>query len=111
MSSEKQIYLASLIERTNLTKPGSGKITKHLVLKVPEELTYEVGDSLAVYPENDSAEVEALMNFFDDALIQDPRSKEWRTLKGHLTAHAHILELTRGFLKLASERLPDLTVP
>lgn len=111
MSSEKQIYLASLIERTNLTKPGSGKITKHLVLKVPEELTYEVGDSLAVYPENDSAEVEALMNFFDDALIQDPRSKEWRTLSGHLTAHAHILELTRGFLKLASERLLDLKVP
>lgn len=59
---KKPSFVASLIERTRLTKPPSLKETWHLVLHSKEHpLSYEVGDSLAIYPENCPYQVEQFM--------------------------------------------------
>lgn len=56
---------ATLIERSLLTKNGSTKEVWHLVLQIDSpHFAYEVGDSLAVFAENEKEEVEALLSAF-----------------------------------------------
>lgn len=53
--SKQNPFKASVKERYSLCKPGSGKNTQHLVLDLKDsQITYEVGDSVGIYPQYDS---------------------------------------------------------
>lgn len=63
---KKHSFTASLIERQRLTKSHSSKAVWHLSFEVPDEaFSYETGDSLAVWAENELQELEAICSFFD----------------------------------------------
>ena len=48
-------YLASIKERYTLSKPGSQKRTQHLIIDLRGSgITYQVGDSMGVFPRHDS---------------------------------------------------------
>ncbi|GAB4273353.1 MAG: hypothetical protein Tsb0018_05280 [Opitutales bacterium] len=56
-------FMASLVERRALSKPGSLKNTQHVVVSFAGSgLTYTCGDSLGVWPENDPELVTLLIN-------------------------------------------------
>src|SRR5689334_15945269 len=63
----KNPYLAELVRHQSLTKPGSGKDTRHFALNLAGSgITYTPGDSLAVFARNSPAlvdEVIALLGF------------------------------------------------
>lgn len=78
ISSPERELLATLIERVPLTKQGSTKEVWHVVLDVPSpHFSYEVGDSLAVFAENDPREIESLFHFF--SLAQESKKKDPKT--------------------------------
>jgi sulfite reductase (NADPH) flavoprotein alpha-component len=55
-------FLARLVERRRLSKPGSEKDTQHFVVDVSGSgLTYKCGDSLGIYAANDAAQVDAVI--------------------------------------------------
>lgn len=59
----KQLFRVPLIERYRLNKSGSDKETYHLVLDLSEtDITYEVGDCLAIIPPNSPEAIQALLD-------------------------------------------------
>ena len=60
--SRKNPFPARLTKTRRLTAPGSGKETLHFEVSLAGSgLTYEVGDSLGIFPSNDPAEVDAVL--------------------------------------------------
>lgn len=60
--SKDQPFPAVLVENRLLSKPGSAKETRHLVLSLGEgSLAYEAGDSIGVFPLNRPAEVAEIL--------------------------------------------------
>ncbi len=60
--SKDHPFLARLTERRRLSKPGSEKDTQHFVVDISGSgLTYKCGDSLGVFPTNDPAGVDAVL--------------------------------------------------
>ena len=60
--SKDRPFSARLIENRLLSKPGSAKETRHLVVSLGDSgLSYTVGDSLGVYPENRASEVTEIL--------------------------------------------------
>jgi sulfite reductase (NADPH) flavoprotein alpha-component len=60
--SKDHPFPARVTENRLLSKPGSGKETRHFVVNLAGSgLRYEVGDSLGVYPENRAADVTELL--------------------------------------------------
>ncbi|MEK4230394.1 assimilatory sulfite reductase (NADPH) flavoprotein subunit [Solibacillus sp. FSL H8-0538] len=60
--SRKNPFHAEVLEKINLNGRGSNKETNHLELSLEGSgLTFEPGDSLAIYPENDEKLVELLL--------------------------------------------------
>ena len=60
--SKDHPFLARLTERRRLSKPGSEKDTQHFVVDISGSgLTYKCGDSLGVFPTNDPAAVDAVL--------------------------------------------------
>ncbi len=60
-----EIAFASIKRRERITKEGSEKETYHLELDLSStNVSYSVGDCVAVYPHNDPALVEAILNHF-----------------------------------------------
>ncbi|MFZ5558469.1 MAG: sulfite reductase subunit alpha [Pseudomonadota bacterium] len=57
--------LAALADSTPLTAPDSGKCVHHVVLRLPEGLAYEPGDSLGVWAQNNPEEVEIILGWLD----------------------------------------------
>ena len=58
-------FKAEVLENLNLNGRGSNKETRHLELSLEGSgLTYEPGDSLGIYPENDPELVDLLLNEF-----------------------------------------------
>src|SRR5438128_1582634 len=91
-------------ERVRLTKQGSTKETFHVVLDTSKTpLTFKVGDSIAIYPQNDPMLVDHLiraMKAKGDEEIVDMRSKTVFSLREFLTVKANLSRLTSSFLKL-----------
>jgi sulfite reductase (NADPH) flavoprotein alpha-component len=57
---------ATMLSRTRLNKPGSGKETWHIELDLGESrLDYVVGDSFGIFPLNDPALVDAIIRAID----------------------------------------------
>ncbi|MCE2984093.1 MAG: sulfite reductase [Parachlamydia sp.] len=57
-------FYASIKERTPLSKAGSAKSTQHLVLDLRGSgLTYEVGDSIGVFPQHDRELIDRTLHY------------------------------------------------
>ncbi len=60
--SKDQPFLAKITENRLLSKPGSGKETRHVVIALGESgLRYKAGDSLGVFPSNRASEVDEIL--------------------------------------------------
>jgi len=77
--NRKNPFLAALIRHEELTKPGSGKETRHFVLGLAESgLKYTPGDSLAVLARNPAGLVEeilGLLGFAGETPVKDPKGQ------------------------------------
>ena len=70
---ELEIVEAEITEKINLNSSRSDKETIHLELALPAGFAYQPGDSLDVYPENDPAYVDELLQasgISDDAALR-----------------------------------------
>ncbi len=100
-------FKAEVLENLNLNGHGSNKETRHLELSLEGSgLTYEPGDSLGIYPENDPELVDLLLNEFKwDASENVTVNKEGETrpLREALISNFEITVLTKPLLKQAAE--------
>ena len=113
-------FKAEVLENINLNGRGSNKETRHLELSLEGSgLTFEPGDTLGVYPENDPALVEALigeMKWDPEEKVTVNKQGEVRSLKDALTSYFEITVLTKPLLGQvaeisASEELLELVSP
>ncbi|MFP7731825.1 assimilatory sulfite reductase (NADPH) flavoprotein subunit [Priestia aryabhattai] len=100
-------FKAEVLENLNLNGRGSNKETRHLELSLEGSgLTFEPGDSLGIYPENDPELVDLLLNEFKwDASESVTINKEGETrpLREALISNFEITVLTKPLLKQAAE--------
>ncbi|XJZ27552.1 assimilatory sulfite reductase (NADPH) flavoprotein subunit [Bacillota bacterium Lsc_1132] len=117
--SRSNPFKAEVLENLNLNGRGSNKETRHIELSLEGSgLTYEPGDALGIYPENDPELVEGLLK----ELKWDPEEKvtvkqgDVRPLKDALTSYYEITVLTKPLLEkagslTANEKLQELLSP
>lgn len=112
MASEQQYnktnpFISSIKERYNLCLPGSQKRTCHVVLDLSASgITYKVGDSVGVFPENDPFLVQKtiqVMKASDQVIIVDRNGHRY-SLHDFLSKKASIAEFSRKFLSEVSSR-------
>ncbi|MCY8198343.1 assimilatory sulfite reductase (NADPH) flavoprotein subunit [Bacillus subtilis] len=113
-------FRAEVLENLNLNGRGSNKETRHVELSLEGSgLTYEPGDSLGVYPENDPELVELLlkeMNWDPEEIVTLNKQGDVRPLKEALISHYEITVLTKPLLEQAaqltgSDQLRELLAP
>ncbi|MBT2625401.1 assimilatory sulfite reductase (NADPH) flavoprotein subunit [Bacillus sp. ISL-32] len=100
-------FRAEVLENINLNGRGSNKETRHIELSLEGSgLTYEPGDSLGVYPENDPALVDMLleeMNWGPEEVVTVNKQGDVRPLKEALISHFEITVLTKPLLQQAAQ--------
>lgn len=100
-------FRAEVLENLNLNGRGSNKETRHVELSLEGSgLTYEPGDSLGVYPENDPELVELLlkeMNCDPEEIVTLNKQGDVRPLKEALISHYEITVLTKPLLEQAAQ--------
>lgn len=115
--SKSNPFQAEVLENINLNGQGSNKETRHLEIDLEGSgLTYEPGDSLGIYPQNEPSLVDALiteMNWDPEKSVSVNKQGEVRALREALLTHFEITVLTKPLLeKLApftsNESLADL---
>lgn len=111
-------FKAEVLENLNLNGRGSNKETRHVELSLEGSgLTYEPGDSLGVYPENDPELVELVLETTKwDGNQTVTVNKEEITLKEALSKKLEITVLTKPLIEKAAqlssnEELKALVVP
>src|SRR5437867_3029270 len=106
----KNPFPASLLRHERLTKPGSGKDTRHFIVSLAGSgLTYTPGDSLGVFARNPPAlvdEVVALAGFDPNSAVKDPRGQP-ATLRQSLLQDYALNRANRKILAGLSERIPQ----
>ncbi|WP_332628671.1 assimilatory sulfite reductase (NADPH) flavoprotein subunit [Halalkalibacter flavus] len=104
-------FRAEVLENINLNGRGSNKETRHLELSLEGSgLTFEPGDSLGVYPENDPTLVDRLINELNlnpTEEVQINKQGESRSVKEALTTNFEITVLTKALLEKASAFLKN----
>ncbi|MGG7621706.1 assimilatory sulfite reductase (NADPH) flavoprotein subunit [Bacillus coreaensis] len=113
VASEESLYSrtnpfrAEVLENLNLNGRGSNKETRHLELSLEGSgLTYEPGDSLGIYPENDPELVEQIladMNWNADEKVTVNKQGEVKTLKDALFTNFEITVLTKPLMEQAAK--------
>ncbi|KON87733.1 sulfite reductase [NADPH] flavoprotein alpha-component [Sporosarcina globispora] len=102
--SRSNPFRAEVLENINLNGRGSNKETRHLELSLEGSgLTYQPGDSLGIYPENDPELVDLLlaeMNWDPEEAVRV--KEETVTLKQALTTHFEITVLTKPLVEKAA---------
>ena len=77
--NRKNPFLAAMTRHEPLTRPGSGKDTRHFVIGLAGSgISYTPGDSLAVFAQNSPAlvaEVLGLLKFDPAAPVKNPRGE------------------------------------
>ncbi|MEC0552153.1 assimilatory sulfite reductase (NADPH) flavoprotein subunit [Bacillus haynesii] len=108
--SRKNPFRAEVLENLNLNGRGSNKETRHLELSLEGSgLTYEPGDALGIFPENDPELVDMLLA----ELKWDPNATvtvdqgENLSLKEALTSYFEITVLTKKFIQQAAELIEN----
>lgn len=103
--SRSNPFRAEVLENINLNGRGSNKETRHLEISLEGSgLTYQPGDSLGVYPENDPELVDLLLTEMNWDPEETVRVKdETVSLKEALTAHFEITVLTKPLVEKAAK--------
>ncbi|HSI82936.1 MAG: sulfite reductase flavoprotein subunit alpha [Candidatus Methylacidiphilales bacterium] len=103
-------FPAKLTENRALTKPGSNKDTRHLVVNIEGSgLSYVCGDSLAVYPRNRPEIVDSIIEMlqFDSQEIIPLQGGVQKTLRAALLENFALNRVNKKFVRLHVEKLPD----
>ena len=103
-------FLASMKDRYSLSKTGSKKNTFHIVLDVGNSgLTYEVGDSVGIYPHYDdklvSKTLHALGMTGEERVVT--KENENIDLKYFLKFRANLSEVTPRLFRAMLEKIPS----
>jgi sulfite reductase (NADPH) flavoprotein alpha-component len=105
--SRKNPFPGRMLVNRRLNSPDSEKDTRHFEISLEGSgLTYEVGDSMAVYPTNDPALVDEILKALDakgDEPIAGNRGIP-TTLREGLLRDYSITQVTPKFLKTIAER-------
>lgn len=100
-------FHAEILESINLNGRGSDKETTHLELSLEGSgLSYEPGDSLGIYPENDPALVNLIieeMKWDEDETVKVNKQGETKSLKEALTSNFEITVLTKPLVEQAAK--------
>ena len=118
--SRNHPFKAEVLENLNLNGRGSNKETRHLELSLEGSgLTYEPGDALGIYPENDPELVESLIqkmgwNAVENVTVNN--KGDVLPLREALRSYFEITNLTKGLLEKAAqlssiEALQQLLLP
>ncbi|MBI5974124.1 assimilatory sulfite reductase (NADPH) flavoprotein subunit [Staphylococcus canis] len=103
--SKAHPYYAEVLENINLNGRGSNKETRHIELALDDfNDTYEVGDCLAILPQNDPKLVEALIErlpFDAETLIQINEAGDKLSLQESLSEYFEISKLTKSLINHA----------
>ena len=104
--SRHHLFSAQIRERYALTKPGSTKATYHLTLNLQGNLpSFKVGDSLAIYAENDPLIVDRWLKKLQLSGAEEitaPRSQEIVTIASFLTKKANLGRITPAMAQALS---------
>ncbi|QAR54378.1 sulfite reductase [NADPH] flavoprotein alpha-component [Bacillus aerophilus] len=96
-------FYAEVLENINLNGRGSNKETRHLELSLEGSgLVYEPGDSLGIYPTNDPALVDELIQtcgWNAEEAVTVHKNGDTLPLKDALTSHFEITVLTKPLLQ------------
>lgn len=115
--SKSHPFQAEVMENINLNGRGSNKETRHLELDLEgSQLSYEPGDSLGIYPQNEESLVDELIKEMEwDAELSVAVNKqgEVRALREALLSHFEITVLTKPLLEkllpfTSNQKLPEL---
>lgn len=105
-------FPASIKERYSLCKHGSQKNTHHVSLDLSgSDISYNVGDSIAIYPQHDPLLVKRTIHALDLSAtdkIFDKHSEREMTLEEYLSSHSNITDINR---KLIAEMAARQTNP
>lgn len=113
-------FYAEVLENLNLNGRGSNKETRHLEISLEGSgLTYEPGDSLGIYPQNDPELVDKLLEetkWNPEEAVTVNKEGDVRPLREALLSHFEITVLTKPLLEQAAklsgnEALRELTLP
>ena len=100
-------FKAEVLENLNLNGRGSNKETRHLELSLEGSgLSFKPGDSLGIYPENDPALVELLLehlNWSPDQTVTINKQGDIRSLKEALVSYYEITVLTKPLLQKVAD--------
>ncbi|TXC92987.1 assimilatory sulfite reductase (NADPH) flavoprotein subunit [Metabacillus litoralis] len=100
-------FKAEVLDNLNLNGRGSNKETRHLEISLEGSgLTYQPGDSLGIYPENDPVLVDLLleeMNWDAEEIVTLNKQGDVSPLKEALQLHFEITVLTKPLLEQASK--------
>lgn len=117
MNTTPQVYnkqnpfIASIKDRYPLCKTGSQKHTQHVVLDISHSgITYNVGDSVAVFPLQDANLVQLTLNAMHakgDELIVDKHNGQTYSLREFLTGRVTITDFSRKLVNEIKERQTD----
>ncbi|MGG3466933.1 assimilatory sulfite reductase (NADPH) flavoprotein subunit [Neobacillus pocheonensis] len=105
--SRSNPFRAELLETINLNGRGSNKETRHLEISLEGSgLTYEPGDSLGIYPENDPEIVELLLaelKWDAETVVTLNKQGDILSLKEALKSYYEITTLTKPLLQKVAE--------
>jgi sulfite reductase (NADPH) flavoprotein alpha-component len=100
-------FKAEVLESINLNGHGSKKETRHLELSLEGSgLTYEPGDSLGIYPENDPGLVALLLKLLPwdpETVVTVNKQGEHLPLNEALTSYYEITVVTKPLLEKVSQ--------
>jgi sulfite reductase (NADPH) flavoprotein alpha-component len=106
--SRKNPFPATLKVNRILSKPGSGKDTRHFeICLAGSGLVYETGDSLGVFPKNDGDLVEVAIKTLKatgDELVATPDAGPQATLRQALTVNYELNKVSASLMKVIAEK-------
>lgn len=105
--SRKNPFPAQLAARRSLTGSGSGKETLHFEVSLSgSDLSYEVGDSLGIFPANDAAGLNAVLSAAG-LTGEEPVESAGANLREVLTHQVTLREPSRQLLAAILEKCPS----
>lgn len=94
VSSAKKNYLGKISHKVVLNDIGSNKETYHIEIESDDEISYEPGDALGVFPKNKDEEIKAIATYFDEENYSILTDKNVRGLsKKSLEAFSKLFEI------------------
>jgi sulfite reductase (NADPH) flavoprotein alpha-component len=94
ISSAKKNYLGKISHKVVLNDNGSNKETYHIEIESDDEISYEPGDALGVFPKNKVEEIQAIATYFNEENYSILKDKNVRGLsKKSLEAFSKLFDI------------------